>query len=281
MPLEIPGSTPAAPAAPAAPAQPAAPAIPAAPQPVATEAVPSPLAAQPAAPAASATPAAQPLASPNQMVQIPLEQLQAFTATQARLAQIEAEQRVRDQAAQQEQARLMAQRGEIENALNLLRTQSEQQLQSERARVQAVEQAAARYALDGELSRALASANLVPGGAEQLATLWRGNFNAVNENGTYAVRTATYETPAQFVSAQLTRPEYAHFLRAQNPGGGTAAGQPVQAEPTPPANPPAPVQPRNMGEAVIMHMQSVQKVQGDARANMGLGFGLKGTPAAR
>ena len=127
--------------------------------------------------AASTAPAApQPAANQPQTVTIPLEQLQTFTSIQARLAQIEADQRTREAAAQQEQAEILAKKGEVENALNLLRQQSEQQLANERAARATIEDRAKRYALDGEVSRVLAAQPLVPGAVEQLTRLWRSEF---------------------------------------------------------------------------------------------------------
>ena len=211
-----------------------------------------------------------------QTVAIPLEQVQAYTTMQARLAQLESEQRNREVAIQQDQARVMAQKGEVENALRLLREQSDQQVQAERARLAQVEDRAKRYALDGELSRALSACNLVPGGAEQLTHLWRGQFVVDAQGDSFAVRTPTFQTVSDFVHQQLSRPEYAHFVRAQNPGGGTGGIQPsAQTLPSTPANATQMPQPKNMGEAVILHMQNMQKAQGDPRANISLPMGLK------
>ncbi len=129
----------------------------------------------------------------------------------------------------------MAQKGEVEEALRILREQSEQQVQAERARFTQVEERAKRYALDGELSRALAACNLVPGGAEQLTQLWRNQFLVDAQGDSFAVRTPTFQSVGDFVHQQLARPEYAHFVRAQNPGGGTGgvpAVGPVAAEHT-------------------------------------------------
>ena len=112
---------------------------------------------------------APPAATTQQTVSIPLEQLQAFTSVQARLAEMEAAQRAQQEATRQEQARILAQKGEVENALRMLREQSEQTLSAERQKFAQVEERAKRYALDGEVSRTLAAHNLVPGGAEQLA----------------------------------------------------------------------------------------------------------------
>jgi hypothetical protein len=217
---------------------------------------------------------APPAATTQQTVSIPLEQLQAFTSIQARLAEMEAAQRAQQEATRQEQARILAQKGEVENALRMLREQSEQTLSAERQKFAQVEERAKRYALDGEVSRTLAAHNLVPGGAEQLAHLWRSQFVVDAQGESFAVRTPTFQSVGEFVSQQLARPEYAHFLRASTQGG-TATGQTTQAAQTPPAGPIPGPQPRNMGEAVILHMQGIQKAQGDARANMNLPMGLK------
>lgn len=98
----------------------------------------------PAAPAVAATPpATPPAAAPQpQTVTIPLEQLQTFTSVQARLAQLEAEQRQRDESARAEQVKLMAAKGEIENALRLQREEAQKQLDTERSSRAAVEELA-------------------------------------------------------------------------------------------------------------------------------------------
>ena len=76
---------------------------------------------------AATPPAAPSSASPAQpqTVTIPLEQLQTFTSVQARLAQLEAEQRSRDEAARAEQVKLLAAKGEIENALRIQREEAQ------------------------------------------------------------------------------------------------------------------------------------------------------------
>lgn len=221
-----------------------------------------------------ATASPSPTATTQQTVTIPLEQLQTFTSIQARLAEMESAQRTQQEAAQQEQARILAQKGEVENALRMLREQSEQTLGAERQRLVQVEDRAKRYALDGEISRALSAHNLVQGGAEQLSQLWRSQFLVDTQGDSFAVRTPTFQSVGEFVSQQLSRPEYAHFVRASTQGG-TATGQTIQAAQTPPAGPTPMPQPRNMGEAVILHMQGLQKIQGDARANLSLPMGLR------
>jgi hypothetical protein len=225
----------------------------------------------PAAPAAATVAAPAPAPAPAapqqpQTVTIPLDQLQTFTAIQARLAQIETDNRAREQQAQQDQAVLLAKKGEVENALNLLRQQSEQQLANERAQRSAVEERAKRYALDGEVSRVLASQPLVPGGAEQLTQLWRSQFTVEPQGDSFSVRTPTFQSVGDFVTAQLALPQYAHFIRASNPGGGTGAVNPAgQSAPTAAANQAAPPAPRNISDAILLGMQAQQKNAVDPR----------------
>ena len=68
----------------------------------------------------------------------------------------------------------------------------------------------------------MASHPLTEGSAEQLTLLFRGEFQVSHENGTFAVRTAGYQTVEQFVAEKLALPAYAKFLRPRNPNGGTA-----------------------------------------------------------
>jgi hypothetical protein len=238
-----------------------------------------------AAAAAAPPPAASPPATPAQpqTVTIPLEQLQTFTSVQARLAQLEAEQRSRDEAARAEQVKLLAAKGEIENALRIQREEAQKALDAERSSRAAVEERAKRYALEGEVSRVLASQPLVPGGAEQLTQLWRSQFVVEPQGDSFSVRTPTFQSVGDFVQAQLARPEYAHFIRASNPGGGTAGTTGAhQAAPTSPATPVPPVQPKNFGEAIILQMQESQKGQpSDPRLNPSVAMGLNARSMVR
>jgi len=181
--------------------------------------------ATPAAAAVAATPAAATPAVPAQpqTVTIPLEQLQTFTAIQARLAQIEADNRKREEQVQAEHATILAKKGEVENALNLVRQQSEQQLANERAARAQVEERAKRYALDGEVSRVLASQPLVPGGAEQLTRLWRSEFQVEPQGDSFSVRTPTFQSVGDFVSASSPGPSMPTSCGPRTPAAVPAA----------------------------------------------------------
>src|ERR1700678_3145543 len=88
--------------------------------------------------AVSATPPAATHAQP-QTVTIPLEQLQTFTSVQARLAQMEADQRSRDEAARAEQVKLLAQKGKMKTPLRLKGEEGQKALDAGRTSRAAVE----------------------------------------------------------------------------------------------------------------------------------------------
>jgi hypothetical protein len=194
---------------------------------------------------------------------------------QARLAQIEETHQMEAAEAQRRESEALAKKGELESALQQLRKQSEDAVQAEKVKLSQIEERAKRYALDGELSRTLAAQPLVPHAAEQLGALWRSQFTVDAQGDSFTVRTPTFQSVGDYVNQQLARPEYAHFVR---PGtqGGTAGGQGGhQVPPTTPAHPAAPPQPKNMGEAVILHMQGLKQAEGDPRLDPALGFGLR------
>jgi hypothetical protein len=249
-----------------------------------TEPVAAPAAAPAAPPPTGAAPHfAAPQSPQPPTVTIPLEQLQTFTSIQARLAQVESEQRARDEAARAEQVKLLAAKGQIEEALQRQNEENKRQIDAERSQRAALEERAKRYALDGELSKVLASQPLVPGGAEQLTQLWRSQFQVEPQGESFQVRTPTFQSVADFVTSHLSRPEYAHFIRAQNPAGGTGGTTGAhQAGPTPPQTPPPAVEPKTFGEAIILQMQELRKSQPtDNRVNLAVPMGLNSRSITR
>jgi hypothetical protein len=221
------------------------------------------------------------------------EQWAAYSSTQSRLAELEELERRRAADAQAAEIKALQAKGQIEQAFNLQREQARLELEAERKKLREVEDRAKRYALDGELARTLAEKPLVPGGAEQLTQLWRGQFSVEAQGDTFAVRAPDFQPVGPWIAAQLGRPEYAHFLRPQNPGGGTVSGPMAQGGPTPPAQPPAAEQPRNLGEAIAMQMANIAKQTATNATRSGgstlnedgaitrlpaAGFGLRSTP---
>jgi hypothetical protein len=241
---------------------------------------PTPTPIPTSAPAAVQPSAAPPPEAP-QTVTIPLDQLQAFTATQARLAQMEAEQRQREETAQAEQARLLAAKGQVEEALKSIQAQSEVKLRAEAEARLRTEERAKRYALDNELSKALSMHPLLAGTSDQLTAILRGQLQVVEEGEKYVVRTPGFVSAIDHVATTLGKPEFAHFLRPHS-AGGTAASGSTQAAPTPAANLAAPPVPKNFGEAIILQMAEIGKGQTavDPAKDMSRSFGLGRTKHA-
>jgi len=207
-------------------------------------------------------------------VTIPAEQLQQFAAVQARLAQLEAEKSRREEEAQQEQARLLAAKGQVEEALKSIQSQSEAKLRAEAEARMRTEERAKRYALDNELAKALSMHPILPGTTEQLTAILRNQLQVQTEGESYVVRTSDFVPANDFVARTLAKPEFAHFLRPQGAGGAGAGG--AAAAPTPPPNPVLETQPKNFGEAIILQMQEMakNKAVSDPRLDMNQGFGL-------
>jgi hypothetical protein len=235
------------------------------------------------APVSDASPAALIGSDQPQTVTIPVVELQQLTQVQARLAQLESEQRQREEAAQAEQARLLAAKGQVEEALKAIQAQSEARLRAESESRLRTEERAKRYALDNELAKALAMHAILPGTADQLTMILRGQLQVQEEGEKYVVRTPTFVAAADHVAQTLAKPEFAHFLRPHS-AGGTAGTGATQAAPTPAANPVPDLLPKNFGEAIILQIQAQQASKGaiDSRTDMSQSFGLgKGVRPAR
>lgn len=226
--------------------------------------------AAPAAPVAPATP---------QTVPVSLEQIQNWTSMSARLAQLEADQRTKDEAAKAALVAAMAAKGDIENALRTVREDSATALKAERDKLAAIEERARRHALDSQLSQALASHRLVEGGAEQLTKLFRSEFVVDQEGESYKARTPTYEPLGAFIAAQLGRHEFAHFLQAKNPAGGIAGtgGQGTTPTPEPESKvvalPPA----LNFGEDIVRHAKDLAARANNGQTHLGVAVGPDGS----
>ena len=158
-----------------------------------------------------------------QTVTIPIDQLNAFMAMQARLAKVEEDQQQHQAAAREEQVKILAAKGQVEEALRTQREEGQRVLEAERVQRAQAEERAKRYALDGELARALGSQPLVDGGAEQLTQLLRDHFVVEPKGNTFHVRTQDFKSVGDYIGAMLGRSEFAHFLRAQNAGGGSGS----------------------------------------------------------
>ena len=223
-----------------------------------------------------ATASPPPAATTQQTVTIPLEQLQAFTSIQARLAEMEA---AAAQPSRKPPSRSRPaswpRRAKSEEALRMLREQSEQAVQRRAAEVRPDRGAgqAVRPGRRGlpDPGRAQPRPGRRRAARPSLAEPVRGRCPG------RVLRRAHADVPdGRRFRLAAARPA---GVRPLPPGVEPRGGRPParrsrRPRRRPPARHPRP-QPRNMGEAVILHMQSIQKAQGDARANMNLPMGLK------
>jgi hypothetical protein len=200
------------------------------------------------------------------------DQWKDFVQTQSRLAELEAAENRRAAEAAAAEVRALAAKGQIQQAFDLQRIQAEEALKAERAKLTDIENRARRYALDGELARALAAHPLVQGGADQLTKLIRHEFVVEGQGESFVVRSADFRNVGDYVTAILGRPEYAHFLRAQHPGGGTAGTQGTQSTPTGP--------PQGTPEAAINNMSDYAMWHAAQSARGGVPAGAAYNPAA-
>jgi hypothetical protein len=153
----------------------------------------------------------------DQIVNIPVSEFQRLQAdaaqAKARITQIEIE------AASAATRELLA-RGETESVVR-----------ETRAQVEAAREEASRAVAAAELSKALASRSLVPAGAEQLTRLWANELRTDrNPDGTAVVRTkAAFQPVNEFVNAQLSRPEFFHYLASNQaaPAPAPTSSQPA------------------------------------------------------
>ncbi len=178
-----------------------------------------------------------PAVATPQTVTIPLEQLQAFTSIQARLAEHEERVRRESQEAQRREAEVLAERGNLQDALRQLREQSEQQLIVERQKHAEVQQRAQQYALDSELSRALAGENLVPGGVEQLSRLFRGEFVVEPQGQAFQVRTPAFQSVPDFIKRSSAGPNSPTSSAPRTPAEARRPASPCRPHRRPPPIP--------------------------------------------
>jgi hypothetical protein len=248
---------------------PSAPATPAA------AAVASPTATSTATP--TSTPAAVQAPAQPQTVTIPVEQLQMFTSVQARLAQMEADQRQRDETARTAQIKLIADKDGIERALNEQREDARKQIAEANAARTVTEERAKRHAVKSELVTHLSGYNLVPDGLEQLTELFSKHLAVDPRGESFAVTGPNYQPVKDFIAEKLGSNGYAHFVRASNPNGGTAGGgsSGAASTPTPSATATQEPPPKNFGEAIVRQMQQIQKDKpSDPRLNPAAAMGL-------
>ena len=233
---------------------------------------PTPTPATPAAAVVAAVhaaavppPAAPAVQTPAAGITLTPEQWAAYATTQTRIAELETAERGRASAAADAEIKALQAKGQIDQAFAVQRQHAETLLEAERKKYRDTEDRAKRYALDGELGRALSAHQLTVGAAAHLTKLLRDEFTVEAQGDSFAVRSKDFRSVGDFITATLATPEYSSFVRALNPGGGTAGGTAVQSAQTAPANPAAAVQPRNLGEQLAAAMIARGNTAPDAR----------------
>jgi hypothetical protein len=203
------------------------------------------------------------------------EQWTAYTASQTRISELEAAERTRVAASQSAEIEALQAKGRITDAFNLQRANYEATLAEERKTIAAIEGRSKRYALDGELARALASHPLVAGGAAQLTQLLRDEFTVEGRGDSIVVQSKDFRSVAAFIDAVLPS-KFSHFLVARNPLGGTAGSTGTQSSPTAPAQGSTPEAPKTLMEGILRQMAEASSGTKDARTDLSVPFGFGG-----
>lgn len=201
--------------------------------PVVVEPVVAPVVAAPVVPAVVAAP----VVDPNQVL-LPKAQLEELLSYKAVVTQLEADKAAAEAARKESELKAQLKDGHFETALQTIKKQADDAAAAAKAQLMNTESRAKKYALEGELARALAAQPLSEGSAEQLTHLWRSEFVAEAEGDSFRVRTPqTYQSVPDFVAAKLGTPAFAKFLRPSTQGG--VGGNPgaALATPTPTATP--------------------------------------------
>jgi hypothetical protein len=158
------------------------------------------------------------------------------------------------------------------NQEDFMPDQSVQELQ---ARADAAERRAQAFAVQSELTRAIAAQQLPnAAAASQLREILSSSFVAQPSGDAYAVRSRQGHTVDQFVTAVLERDDYKHFR------------SPVASQPTPsrPGSPVTiPTRPENLGDLFVQRaIEHKQKLEAaataiDPRVSSGYVVGPDGT----
>ena len=203
---------------------------------------------------------------PPRVISMSEAEYRNLLAAQDELRRAQAAERQRADQADQERARALAERGQIEEALNTTRAGLQRDLEAERQRNAEM----ARRVHDRERRAALAGAiaafetstkqSVLPASRGHLEKLWAGDFEVAEDPGrpdSFVVREKGTLRPIQDVVAdRLKQPEHAMFLAAGTKGGTANPGglQPGDAA--------EPDRPRNLGDAVALQFVENRRQSG-------------------
>jgi hypothetical protein len=163
---------------------------------------------------------------------------------------------------------------------------AEQELAAANARIAQYETQESERTKAAAIAGELGKFDLVDGAAAQLGQLIGEKVITTKTNDGHDLMFGpNYRSLGDHVSDLMKQPAYAHFLRSGAPAASGPA--PAQAAPMPgapmPGNPAAPPEPKNFGEAIVMHVQeSIRQSPsgGDPRLNPSrpMALGRRGLP---
>ena len=194
-------------------------------------------------------------ADPHAALVAELVQLKAWRAERE-----VADARAAEQARLDEQRRL-AEKGQIDE---LVKRHAEA-IDAERRRVAEVTERHKVSERSRELTAALAGHALVKGAADQLARLWADEFEVIELGDRYQVRSRDLKSVKDWIAERLGSEEYAHFVRAEQRGGGGSVGGQSRQVVTPDSG-----RPVDLAEEIAAMLKAQQGQEQGYHPGMGL-----------
>jgi hypothetical protein len=216
--------------------------------------------APPATPVTPAPPAATP--PPPAGITLTADQHKALLDAQAELSKYRQAETERETQRREAEEKRLREKGEFETLLKA----RDKDLDDARRQLADTEARSKRSFLDRELALAIAGGRVVEGWAPNLMTLWRDKFEVQPDGEGWKVTTLDGKSPAEFVQAELAKPEYSRLVQADGGGGapqpGDTAGRPAA---------PVGLDPSKPGHAALAYyFESLAQQQKNGLAPMGL-----------
>jgi hypothetical protein len=218
--------------------------------------------APPATPVTPAPPAATPPATPPG-VTLTAEQHKALLDAQAELSKYRQAETEREAQKREAEEKRLREKGEFETLLKA----RDKDLDDTRKRLADTEARSKRSILDRELALAIAGGNVLDDWPPHLMRLWRDKFEVQPDGEGWKVTTLDGKSPAEFVKAELAKPEFSPLVRADGRGGAPKPGDPGGRAPAAPQG----LDPSNPGHAALIRFHEAQEQQRQSSfAPMGL-----------
>ena len=204
--------------------------------------MPAEVTTTPASPAAEPAQTTPPPATPPPppKVELPVEEYQRLVSLGSQLAELQRANQAALEAKEQERIKALAEKGQIEQALEALNKTHADKLSAESQRYADLERQVFAEKKNAVIAQAVAGTQFVsPFAAQQVQAIIDGQIEVIRDaNGALIAVDKTTRRPAADAIAELLGSEaFLHFQAPKNPGGG--AGQQGNRVP-PPANEPKP-----------------------------------------